>query len=61
MKVLGTLKEIKELREVWPHEALDFTPWLAQNISVLGDALGLDIVVEEKESPVGDFSVDKVL
>ena len=22
---LGQLKEIKDLREVWPHEALDFT------------------------------------
>lgn len=26
---LGTLQEIKDLREVWPHEAHDFTPWLA--------------------------------
>ena len=27
---LGKLKEIKDLRKVWPHEALDFTPWLAE-------------------------------
>lgn len=38
---LGTLKEIKELRRVWPHEALDFTPWLAdeENMTLLADAV----------------------
>ena len=60
MKTLGILKEIKDLREVWPHEALDFTPWLAneENISLLADAVGLDITVDEVESSVGEFSVD---
>ncbi len=28
---LGKLDEIKDLRNVWPHEALDFTPWLADD------------------------------
>lgn len=55
---LGTLKEIKDLREVWPHEARDFTPWLAKNISILGDEVGIDISIEETESSVGDFNVD---
>ncbi len=57
---LGILKEIKDLREVWPHEALDFTPWLAEeeNLALLADAIGLEITVDETESSVGDFSVD---
>ncbi len=57
---LGKLKEIKDLRKAWPHEALDFTPWLAEedNLSQLADAVGLEITVEETESSVGDFSVD---
>ena len=57
---LGQLKEIKDLREVWPHEALDFTPWLAEeeNLALLADAVGLDITVDETESSVGDFNVD---
>ncbi len=57
---LGKLEEIKDLRAVWPHEALDFTPWLAQdeNISRLSDAIGIDITVDETESSVGSFNVD---
>lgn len=57
---LGQLKEIKDLRKVWPHEALDFTPWLAEedNLSLLSDAVGLEITVDETESSVGDFNVD---
>ena len=49
---LGKLEEIKDLRTVWPHEALDFTPWLSQddNIALLADAVGLDITVDETES-----------
>lgn len=58
MVSLSTLEEIKDLRSVWPHEALDFTPWLADNIDLLADAVGLDITVDETESSVGDFNVD---
>ena len=57
---LGQLKEIKDLRKVWPHEALDFTPWLAEedNLALLADAIGLEITLDETESKVGDFNVD---
>lgn len=57
---LGKLEEIEDLRTVWPHEALDFTPWLAkdENIELLSDAVGLEITVDETESSVGDFNVD---
>lgn len=57
---LSKLEEIKDLRKVWPHEALDFTPWLSQddNIALLSDAVGIDITVDETESSVGDFNVD---
>ena len=58
MVTLGKIKEIKDLREAWPNEALDFTPWLAKNISILGEAVGIDISVQERESPVGNFSAD---
>ena len=55
---LGTLKEITDLRSIWPHEALNFTPWVAENVDLLADAVGLDITVDETESSVGDFNVD---
>lgn len=57
---LGVLKEIKDLRKIWPHEAIDFTPWLAEeeNMALLADALGIEITVDETEAGVGDFHVD---
>lgn len=43
---LDKLIQIKDLREVWPNEALDFTPWLAkeENLSILGEAIGIDML-----------------
>jgi hypothetical protein len=54
---VGKLQRVP-LQEVWKHEALEFTPWLAQNIDVLGEALGLSLKVVEVEKTVGSFSLD---
>ena len=56
---LGRLEKI-ELREVWKHEALDFTRWLAkkENIALLSKEIGIDIEVIETEMSVGRYNVD---
>lgn len=45
------------LREVWKHEAYDFTQWLQENIDVLNGTLGLDlatgVAVGEREQAAG--------
>ena len=53
----GQIHHIK-IREKWPHEAIDFTPWLSENIHLLGDVLGLDLELKEREASIGDFSCD---
>ena len=47
-----------DLREAWPNEARDFTPWLAENIAELGEALGMDLELQETEAAVGGYSLD---
>lgn len=55
--MFGHLEKVS-LREIWSHEASDFTPWLADNIEELGKALGMDLELTEREANVGDFSLD---
>jgi len=56
-KELGLLKKL-DVRDIWPNEAKDFSPWLAQNLSVLGDVLGMDLELKGQETAVGAFSLD---
>lgn len=46
------------IRDVWPDEAADFTPWLGDNLHLLGQALGLDLELVETEAPTGAFPLD---
>jgi hypothetical protein len=59
---LSQLKEIKDLRDVWGHEAHNFTQWLFQkdNLELLSEAIGVDIEGEATEVGVGSFRVDIV-
>jgi len=56
---IGKLERVA-LREVWKHEAMDFTQWLQENIDVLNDALDLNLVNVDREQETGDFSIDLV-
>lgn len=57
--ILGRLTSVPP-REVWPDESRDFTPWLLQNVDVLSDLIGMDLVLESAEHPVGGFSLDLI-
>jgi hypothetical protein len=48
------------LRDVWKHEAYNFTQWLQENIDVLNGTLDLDLISAEKEQAAGAFSIDIV-
>ena len=52
--------EAVDIREVWPDEAQDFTPWLAEeeNLDLLGETLGIELEFEAQEKDVGDFRAD---
>lgn len=54
---LGELIKLNP-RDVWPNEAQDFTPWVAENLQELGSVLGLELELEAREVGVGPFSLD---
>ena len=56
--MIGRLQRVP-LREVWKHEAYDFTHWLSENIEVLSEALDLTLLNPESEKKTESaFSVD---
>ena len=46
------------LRDAWSHEAHNFTPWLADNLHLLSELLGLELELISTEHPVGSFNLD---
>src|SRR5947209_1954124 len=59
MGELGRLESI-DPRDIWTHEAQDFTPWLVSNADRLSEALGIDLELDGAEQPVGGFKLDLV-
>ncbi len=60
MTTVPNLSQLKivDLREAWAHEAHNFTPWLAENIGQLSEAVGIPLEVEGTEVSVESFSAD---
>lgn len=56
MAEIATLKKIS-LLDVWKDEG-QFSDWLAENLSRLGDELGMALERSEREKAVGPFSAD---
>ena len=57
-KDLGRLRRVANPRDVWVSESGDFTPWLAENIDVLAEELGMTLTVVGTEVQVGEFRLD---
>jgi hypothetical protein len=54
---IGRLEKVP-LHELWRHEARDFTTWLAQNLDLLGEKLGIELALVQQEAAAGPFSAD---
>ena len=54
---LGKLERV-EVRKAWEHEAQHFTPWLADNLDLLGEELGIKLELKGEEVYVGPYRAD---
>ena len=50
---LGTLEQVP-VRDIWPHEENNFTPWLAENLYLLGNLLKLKLELRQVEAELPD-------
>lgn len=53
----GDIKELP-LNEFFKNEAQHFTPWLQENIELLGNTIGIDIDDADIEVPIGNYRLD---
>lgn len=54
---LGKIERV-HLKEVFSREDRDFTPWLNENLDILGEKLDLEIIDSNIEEDVGSYSCD---
>ena len=54
---IGTIAHVP-LRQIWRHEGNDFTPWLYDNLPLLGQAVGMDLEPVGKERLAVNFWLD---
>ena len=52
--------ETVAVRDVWPREDSDFTPWLQSHVGELDKVLGLGLSDPQREVAAGAFSIDLV-
>ena len=57
--MVGKIEKVP-LREIWKHEAIDFTTWLQGNLDVLNNELDINLENAEREQSAGSFNVDLV-
>ena len=55
--IFGRLTDLLP-REAWKHEAIAFTPWLAENIDQLSEVIGVPLELTGTEMAVESFSAD---
>lgn len=54
---LGNIESVP-LRNVWADEAANFTPWLAHNLHLLGEPLGMELRLVGTERFTGRYYLD---
>lgn len=55
--MVGKIENVP-LREIWKHEAYNFTTWLEENMDSLESVLGFRLSAAEREHKTENFSVD---
>ena len=55
--MIGKIEKVP-LRDIWKHEANDFTKWLQNNIDVLSEVINIPLSNVEREQSTGNFFVD---
>lgn len=55
---LDTLIQETNLPKVWPNEAKDFAPWLAEYLEYIENILEMILNLLKKESNLGGYSAD---
>lgn len=55
--MIGKIEKVP-LREIWKHEAYDFSKWLQENIDVLSEVVDIQLFNPEREQSTGNFNVD---